>query len=80
MPKRFTMRWADVPIVIDIPYAMTLLGLSRPTVLTLCQRGELPAKKFGSQWRISKEKLKAYIECEDGQQTQENNKTERNIK
>lgn len=61
MEKRLTMNWADVPILIDIPFTMTLLGLSRPTVLKLCQNGELPAVKFGTQWRISRERLKEYI-------------------
>jgi excisionase family DNA binding protein len=29
-----------------------LLGLSETTVRRLCERKELPAKKFGAQWRI----------------------------
>jgi excisionase family DNA binding protein len=29
-----------------------LIGISKTTVRRMCERKELPAKKFGSQWRI----------------------------
>ena len=56
--------WSKVPVLIDVPYAMVLLGMSRPTVSRLCQNGDLPAVKIGEQWRIDRDKLKKYIEGE----------------
>lgn len=53
--------WDDVPVIIDVRYAMALLGLSRTTVLKLLQNGDIPAVKFRRQWRIDKENLRKFI-------------------
>ena len=57
----YITNWDKVPVLIDIPYAMVLLGMSRPTVTNLCKNGDLPAVKIGEQWRIDRDKLKSYI-------------------
>lgn len=54
-------KWKDVPLFIDVPMAMRLLGLSRPTVLKLCKTGVLPAGKIGTDWRIDRDELRKYI-------------------
>lgn len=58
--KDLVYNWDDVPVIIDIPYAMMLLGCSRETIRRECQNGGLPAFKVGDMWRIRKEDLIAY--------------------
>jgi excisionase family DNA binding protein len=38
--------------IMTIPEIVKLLRLSETTVRRMCERKELPAVKFGSQWRI----------------------------
>jgi excisionase family DNA binding protein len=38
--------------IMKISDVADLLKVSRTTVRRLCERKELPAKKFGAQWRI----------------------------
>jgi len=40
--------------VMKIKDAANYLGLSKNTIYKLVRSGEIPAKKFGNQWRISK--------------------------
>lgn len=58
--KDLVYNWDEVPAIIDIPYAMMLLGCSRETIRRECQNGGLPAFKVGDMWRIRKDALEAY--------------------
>lgn len=49
--------WNDVPALIDIEQASTLLGLSIESVRRYCLTGDIPAVQIGKQWRIDKQKL-----------------------
>lgn len=42
--------------------AAEYLGISRVTLYKLLKNGEVPAKKFGDQWRISKAVLDKFLE------------------
>ena len=62
MARKFTTNWADVPVVVDLPYASVLLQLHPETLRKLSVSGEFPAKKIGNAWRIEKSRLMEYLE------------------
>jgi len=47
--------------VMSVRDAADYLGLSRNTVYRLVRSGEIPARKFGNQWRISKAVLDEFL-------------------
>ena len=51
------LTWNDVPALIDLEQASTLLGLSIDSVRRYCVIGDIPAIQIGKQWRIDKERL-----------------------
>lgn len=57
MRQRSFFTWNDVPALIDLEQASTLLGLSVDSVRRYCVIGDIPAVQIGKQWRIDKEKL-----------------------
>ncbi|MDU6347410.1 helix-turn-helix domain-containing protein [Faecalispora jeddahensis] len=61
MPKKET-NWDKVPVIFDIAYAATLLGISLDTMHKLCQKGKFPAFKVGKLWRVNKDDLMTYID------------------
>ena len=59
--KDFLYNWDDVPVVVDVPYAAWVLGVTPETVRKECQRGKLKAFKVADTcWRIRKDDLIAY--------------------
>jgi hypothetical protein len=52
--RRRITSWDDVPIVMDLPLAGSILGRSPEYLKALAQKGEFPAYKEGDHWRISK--------------------------
>lgn len=54
--------WDELPLLINLTEACTLLCLSEETVRKLCKNGSLPAVKFNGSWRIDKIKLQAMFE------------------
>ena len=54
--------WAEVPTIIDLPFAARLLGRSYERTKRDCQAGRLPAFKVGVEWRIQKDRLAEFIE------------------
>jgi DNA binding domain, excisionase family len=42
--------------------AMELLGLSRNQVIRLIEKGEIPAYRFGREYRLKLSELRAYLE------------------
>jgi len=42
----------DIQLIVGKREIAKALGLSEGTILRLCQRGEIPAFKLGSQWAL----------------------------
>ncbi len=63
---KYICDWAQVPLVIDVPYACVILGVTYDTLLRRIKKGELKAFKVGTAVRITKSELRRYIgETED---------------
>jgi len=58
--------------LLTITEATKMLKLNRTTLYTLIKKGEIPAIRLGSQWRIPKEELEKLI----GNSTSKNKKEE----
>jgi len=54
--------WSEVPIVMDLPFAARIIGVSPEALLKRCQRGTFPAYKEGKLWRVTKDALLKHIE------------------
>ena len=57
MQRQRFLTWNDVPALIDLEQASSLLGLSIESVRRYCVIGDIPAVQIGKQWRIDKQKL-----------------------
>lgn len=49
--------WDSVPIIITPNLAGDILQLTPQRIRQLCESGEIPAKKIGSSWRITKDDI-----------------------
>lgn len=58
---RLITNWEEVPVLVDVPYLVRILGCSEVTVRRLLTSGEIPARKVGANWRIRKEALMEYL-------------------
>ncbi len=59
--KEFLYNWDDVPVIVDLPYAAWVLGVTPETVRKECCRGNIKAFKVADvYWRIRKDDLMAY--------------------
>lgn len=54
--------WNRVPVIFDLAYAASLLGISLDRIHRLAQHGQFPAFRVGKLWRVRKDDLLAYIE------------------
>lgn len=63
--KRPVTSWDDVPIVMDLPFAARIVGVSLDRLKKRCQMGEFPAYKEGTLWRVEKQKLRDYMDERD---------------
>lgn len=61
-PQSFYTSWERVPIVLNTKEAAKLLGRTPGYISKLASQGEIPARKLGHDWYISKETLKKRIE------------------
>ena len=60
--KKFETDWDDVPLVIDLPYAARILGVSCTSLRKKSREGKFPAFKVDdSNWRVSKIELQEFI-------------------
>lgn len=57
MKSKTYLTWNDVPALIDLEQASSLLGLSIDSVRRYCVTGDIPAIQIGKQWRIDKQNL-----------------------
>lgn len=68
MPKKknqdYIYNWDEVPLILDIPSLMQLLGCSREKIRLECKSGRLPAFKVGDMWRVRKDDFIAYTKGE----------------
>ena len=53
--------WDTVPVVIDLPYAAIIIGVTPETLKKKCLTGKFPGFKAGKFWRVEKEELRSYI-------------------
>ena len=61
MNVRAITTWNDVPIVMDLPMASRIVGLSYECLKKRAQRGDFPAYKEGKQWRVNKAALRKHV-------------------
>ena len=54
--------WGEIPIIFDMPIAAKLVGKSIDRLKVLARQEKFPAFKVGSEWRIRKDDLLAYID------------------
>lgn len=54
-------KWDDVPIVMDLVMAARIVGFTPDRLSILSRRDEFPATKVGSEWRVEKDELIAYM-------------------
>ena len=64
MPRWTTniIKWEEVPVVIDAPYVARILRISEHAVRDKMISGEIPARKVGKVWRVSRDKLREWLE------------------
>jgi len=63
MKQTMLTEWNQVPIIIDLPFASRLLGVTVECLKKRAQRGTLPgAFRCGGVWRVDKNRLKKSIE------------------
>jgi excisionase family DNA binding protein len=52
---------APRPEVLDAAGAAELLAVEQPAIVTLAERGELPGRRIGGEWRFSRSALLAWL-------------------
>lgn len=53
--------WDNVPILMDIPYVCSIVGLSDRVIYKLIYSNRLKARKVGGSWRVNKRDLMEYV-------------------
>lgn len=56
------VNWDTLPLFLSVEDLAMLLNMCRQTVVKSIERGEIPAHKFGSQYRVSKNELQKIFE------------------
>ncbi|MDL2293944.1 helix-turn-helix domain-containing protein [Ruminococcaceae bacterium OttesenSCG-928-D13] len=51
----------DCPDLMDIMDLRDLLEIGRNTAYKLCRDGDIPSKKIGGRWRITKKALREFV-------------------
>jgi excisionase family DNA binding protein len=57
--------FAGLPVLIAVPEAAKLLGISRAAAYRFASSGELPTKRLGRRVYVVSAKLRAFIRTED---------------
>jgi excisionase family DNA binding protein len=57
--------FAGLPLLIPVPQAAKLLGISRAAAYRFASAGDLPIKRLGRRVYIVSAKLRKFIETED---------------
>lgn len=54
-------RWSELPVVMTADEVADVLRISYKTVLRLRERGELPGRKVGREWRFNRRDVMEYM-------------------
>lgn len=54
--------WGRVPLLLTIDQAAILLQCTPENLRKLCRQGKVPAMQLGSEWRISKDSIRAQLQ------------------
>jgi predicted DNA-binding transcriptional regulator AlpA len=57
--------FADLPLLIPVPQAAKLIGISRAAAYRFASAGDLPTKRLGRRIYVVSAKLREFIESED---------------
>jgi excisionase family DNA binding protein len=57
--------FARLPLLIPVPQAAKLLGISRAAAYRFASSGDLPTKRLGRRVYVISAKLRAFIDLED---------------
>jgi excisionase family DNA binding protein len=57
--------FAGLPLLIPVPQAAELLGISRAAAYRFASAGDLPTKRLGRRVHVVSAKLREFIETED---------------
>lgn len=53
--------WSQVKLLLTLNEVAFILDVSHEQARRLCAKGDIPATKVGSEWRVEKTKLQAYL-------------------
>lgn len=62
--KRTSDPFADLPLLIPVPAAAKLLGISRAAAYRFANAGDLPTKRLGRRVYVVTARLREFIETE----------------
>lgn len=54
--------WEKIPVIFSLAYAACLLDMNPERLRILAHDGQFPAFKAGKNWKVEKEKLRAWID------------------
>ncbi len=57
--------FADLPLLIPVPQAAKLIGISRTAAYRFASAGDLPTKRLGRRVYVVSAKLREFIDTED---------------
>ncbi|MCU1644954.1 MAG: hypothetical protein JWN03_5229 [Nocardia sp.] len=57
--------WGALPLLLSVPKASALLGISRSAAYRLAESGDLPTKRMGGRVYIVTARLQAMLEQDD---------------
>jgi|LSQX01.3.fsa_nt_gb excisionase family DNA binding protein len=63
--------WNDVPVLLDLPYAARIVGMSAEYIKRLSNAGKFPAVKVGNSWRVNRDDLMVYVGAKKAEQEEE---------
>lgn len=59
---KLVMSEDEIPAIFDLAFTVRLFRQGYHTIVKKCERGELPALKFGREWRLRKTDILKYME------------------
>ncbi|AYF72536.1 DNA-binding protein [Nocardia yunnanensis] len=61
----YRLRWDELPLLLSLPRAAVLLGISRSAGYRLAESGELPTKRMGGRVYVITARLQAMLEQDE---------------
>ena len=59
--KKDVFNWAEVPVIINLPYVAVILKANPEVVRRYLATGKLKGFKVGKEWRVNKSDLMAFV-------------------